>query len=108
MLAFPNLKILGFHDCSFEAFSSDLKLGTTTDFTIEEISFEETLDWSLTSDSFEHILSGFKKSSIKSSLKKLNITRANYFDTQLRSQLTKYGFDDVSVTTDIHWYFYNL
>ena len=105
---FPHVKIIGFYDCSFWEITSDLIINSEVDYSIEKLSFEETLDSSLSSISFSHIISGISRTSLKSSLKKLNITRLNYVEDKLKYYLVKHGMNEVSILLDSYWYFYNL
>ena len=108
MLAFPHIKTLGFYDCSFGEISSNFKLSSVIDFAIQELSFEESLDDSLTSKSIGNIIYGISKTTLKSSLKEINLTRCGCLSTDINIKLKKYGMEHVSIETEKHWYFYNL
>ena len=73
--SFGHLKAIGFHDCSFKGIDSDLNIDDKVEFNIQELSFEEIVDDSLTSKNFGRIVKGIQGCGLKDSLVKVNLTR---------------------------------
>ena len=101
------MKAIGFHDCSFKGIDSDLNIDDKVEFNIQELSFEEIVDDSLTSKNFGRIVKGIQGCGLKDSLVKVNLTRWGK-DVNRIIDLTSDNLKNVSVHCETYWYFYNL
>jgi len=105
---FPHLKTIGFHDCSYVDMGEGFILPKDLPMQLESLSFEETLDSSLTHDNIYNILACIAKTPAKYTLRQINLTQMAYLSRSIENSLGDLGLEDVNVIANASWYFYNL